>query len=76
MKDWLKEFAKARGSIKNHRNFTSGEILRYIHIVESGFKTSDLYTSYIDNYIVGPVKAKSLIVASKEDFVRSLDIKI
>ena len=31
---------------------------------------------YIDNYTVGPVKAKSLIVASKEDFVRSLDIKI
>ena len=43
--------------------------------MESEYKTVDLYTSYMNQYIIDPVKAKSLIVVSKEDFVRSLDIK-
>lgn len=60
----------------DHRFFTDEEILRYIRIMESEFKTVDLYTSYMNKYIIDPVKAESLIVVSKEDFVLSLDIKI
>lgn len=58
----------------DHRNFTDEEILRYIRIMEEKFKTTDLYTSYMNNNIISLIKNKSLIVVSKEDYVRSLDI--